>query len=308
VHDDGEVRGLLQFCKQIKVTAVWSPKSDVTPQERQRQFACRDRMLKWVGVYDRLRLVQAPGAEAAAMLKGEQFDAVAMWNHKASQLATEGPLWAAMVRDGGALLGLDHRDINTRRVLNNAVPKWRTLRDGVWLVDVKRNAADAPAGAEPVASEPIGVEGNVSVDGRDAVRRKASESQVSDDAELPQDGGDIDTLASRLVEGVEDGLVQVVAHDPVDSGSVEDDAVHVAAPVVEAEGSELDGVRMAPIAHDAVHAGSAPSRGSKPKAGRSEEEPLTVGDSELHADNVTPLAPKRRGRPPGSKNKARAVA
>lgn len=143
VHDDGEVRGLLQWCRHLKVTAVWQPKA-AHLSERQRQMHARDRMRKWAESYGRLTLVEQPQHEAVETLAGRSFDAVALWGLTPGQLAATGASWAALVRDGGALVGRDHRTAEVRRVLNAAVPKWRSLRDGVWLVEVKRSGALLP--------------------------------------------------------------------------------------------------------------------------------------------------------------------
>lgn len=205
VHDDGEVRGLLQWCRHLKVTAIWQPKA-AHLSERQRQMHARDRMRKWAESYGRLTLVEQPQHEAVEALAGRSFDAVALWGLTPGQLAATGASWAALVRDGGALVGRDHRTAEVRRILNAAVPKWRSLRDGVWLVDVKRVH------------------------------------------EVPEDGSG-DGLPDDEFVGRDVDDAGVVTHDPVDSGSGADDAVHaenVAQPAPKRRGGRPKGSRNKP--------------------------------------------------------------
>jgi hypothetical protein len=152
VKDDLEAKSLIQWCRQLDVTIVWEQRGG-TRQERQRQQMGRDRMRKWTAVYKRLSLVEMSSAEAAEHLADRQFDAVALWGLSPAQLAADGAAWAALVRDGGSLVGTGHRLPEVRGILNAAVDKWRQLRDGVWLVDVRRTAEEPPVSSDSDGEE-----------------------------------------------------------------------------------------------------------------------------------------------------------
>lgn len=150
VKDDLEAKSLISWSNRLNVTIVWEQRDVRTRQERGRQQRACARMRRWEETTKRLSLVEMSCADAADHLEGEQFDAVALWGLSPAQLAADGAKWAALVRDGGALVGTGSRSPDVRGVLTAAVDKWRQLRDGVWLVDVKRTVVEpaAQAGVE----------------------------------------------------------------------------------------------------------------------------------------------------------------
>ncbi len=148
VKDDLEAKSLISWSNRLNVTIVWEQRDVRTRQERGRQQRACARMRRWEETTKRLSLVEMSCADAADHLEGEQFDAVALWGLSPAQLAADGAKWAALVRDGGSLVGTGHRLPEVRGILNAAVPKWRQLRDGVWLVEVKRTVQPDAAKAD----------------------------------------------------------------------------------------------------------------------------------------------------------------
>ena len=198
VKDDLEAKSLLQWCRNLAVTVVWRTEPNASRQQAQRQAFARDRMRKWGVTYKRFTLIESSTADAAKALKGQQFDAVALWGLTPAQLASEGADWAALVVDGGMLVGLDHRLVECRRVLNVAVPKWRTFRDGVWVVDVRRQG-HAEAAAE---------DGGENIGAKETAAEQAVESS--------------DANGGAVLDDAADGAVTIkadVTHDPASSAS-----------------------------------------------------------------------------------------
>ena len=274
VKDDLEAKSLLQWCRNLALTVVWRVAPGAGRQEKQRQEFARDRMRKWAAIYKRFTLVEAATADAPEMLDGQQFDAVALWGLTPAQLAAEGPAWAGLVRDGGALVGLDHRVVDCRRVLNAAVPEWSALRDGVWSVKVKRSQ--------------------------------------------PSAGGSDDGVNGAVEQSIGQGLGdRVNSHDPVDSRpdadaesrrNLRDD---LALPPVRPVLSLADEHAPLQADHDAAVGLILDANGDGHHVGVAIVDDHAVGvggDSGLHADDIAQPAPKRRGRPPGSKNRAPGVA
>lgn len=296
VDTDEECKGLLQWSKQAQFVLVWTPGPVRGPSDRIRQQHALGRMRAWQASYQRFEVIEASTAEAVKQLDGRQFDCVALWGLSPAQLAAEGPSWAMRVKDGGLLVGVDHRQIEVRRILNAAVPQWDTLRDGVWCVRVKRSAPTEEVSGAGVAEA---------------------------DSHAAADEPDVDLVGGQ-------------AHDPVDSRSDADDAVQGRAPVGGAEdelsrraaiehvedkgislgegelGDPLVGVTDIGIgSRDLAQRSAVNSNGEQPVRASASPEPAAppaVGGSELHADTIAQPAPKRRGRPPGSKNRAPGVA
>lgn len=279
VSTDQEVQALLQWCKALQLTAVWDPVPTSDPATRIRRGHMLDRMRTWAKVYPRLTVVEAPTEAAVEIVAGE-FDAVVLWNVPVERLGREGALWAARVRDGGCLLGLDHRSPYVRRVLDAAVPKWEVLRDGVWLVKVRRTAQ--PNVAAPDADDAHGDSAPVAPDGPigpradgESVTHAPVDSELSDNISEPPK-----STRRRPVKRERRGPSAAVADEAV--GLEELDAGRAAVADAEPDGSVS-------ITEDAGTT-------------------LAVGGSELHADTVAQPAPKRRGgRPRGSKNKPKVA-
>lgn len=302
VKDDLEAKSLLQWCRNLALTVVWRAAPGASRQEKQRQEFARDRMRKWAAIYKRFTLVEAATADAPELLDGQQFDAVALWGLTPAQLAAEGPAWAGLVRDGGALVGMDHRVVDCRRVLNAAVPEWSALRDGVWSVKVRRSSA-------PVVDE--------SLDGAlvevGGVKRGEVETLSHDPVDSRSDADDVALRPSRDAELADDSesdaTLGVEAEEPInpalDGGSVVGHAIGDGAEVAGPDGDYVtvaDQIRLSQ---------SVPVNGPSENGASIADESLpalTVGGSELHADTIAHPAPKRRGRPPGSKNRAPGVA
>lgn len=179
VKDDLEAKSLGQWCRNLDLTVVWEQRDAKTRHERARQGRACDRMRKWAGIRKGLTLIEMDCDDAPAHLAGQQFDAVALWGLSPAQLAEDGAKWAALVRDGGALVGTGSRSPDVRGVLHAAVDKWRQLRDGVWLVDVKRTAP-----AEEFLAAGVGETNDhmpvVSEADDDAVGGQAHDSTTSD--------------------------------------------------------------------------------------------------------------------------------
>jgi hypothetical protein len=190
ISSDEEVKALLQWCKALNLTAVWDPTPTSDPATRTRRIHMLHRMREWSRVYPRLTIIEAP-RDAAAEMVDREFDAVALWNVPVEQLGREGGLWAGRVRDGGCLLGLDHRSPYVRRVLDAAVPKWEVLRDGVWLVKVKRSVAAVDPPVEHVDS--LGEGEDAAVD-KPTVRRSRARK-----VDITHDPADSDAAADATI-------------------------------------------------------------------------------------------------------------
>lgn len=281
VKDDLEAKSMIQWCRNLAVTVVWQQRRDGTRQERQRQQMARDRMRKWTAVYKRLSLVEMSPADAAEELADRQYDAVALWGLSPAELAFTGAQWAALVRDGGSLVGTGHRLPEVRGILNAAVPKWRQLRDGVWLVEVKRTAAHAEKFL--------------------ALSFDDSDGHSADGVNFDVDavGGAHDPVDSELGDVDEAGAAPVTS--PRDRGRADVERVAVS----EDAGDEpvgVEGGSAADLVDDILADGNAPSIPDQPDA------TLAIGGSELHGDTIAPPAPKRRGgRPKGSRNKPKVA-
>ena len=281
VKDDLETKSLLQWCRKLELTVVWRVTPGAGRHELQRQGFARDRMVKWAGVYKRLTLLQMPSAEAVEQLAGQQFDAVALWGLTPAQLAGEGAKWAGLVRTGGMLVGMDHRVAECRRVLNAAVPKWRVHRDGVWMVDVHRSK---------VASD--GVEDHAPDHAADI---RDNELAVGVESLPPAD--DFGSVEQPTQSGIE--AAEVVERDVTLSGVLS--GVHEVDRFGDSEavaGRDL-ALQRRDVTHDPINSGSDANEtvhATAPAAGAE------------RAGNVAQPAPKRRGRPPGTRNKAPGVA
>lgn len=282
VKDDLEAKSMIQWCRNLAVTVVWQQRRDGTRQERQRQQMARDRMRKWTAVYKRLSLVEMSPADAAEELADRQYDAVALWGLSPAQLATDGAKWAALVRDGGSLVGTGHRLPEVRGILNAAVPKWRQLRDGVWLVEVKRTAAHAEKFL--------------------ALSFDDSDGHSADGVNFDVDavGGAHDPVDSELDSvGQESGEAPGVLDEDPALGANDEHASEVG------DANDLPEIGR----QSNVRRRAAPRNALSTESAAGEADPaLAVGGSELHGDTIAPPAPKRRGgRPKGSRNKPKVA-
>lgn len=289
VKDDLEAKSMIQWCRQLDVTVIWEQRGGGTRQERQRQQMARDRMRKWTAVYKRLSLVEMSPADAAEELADRQYDAVALWGLSPAQLAADGAKWAALVRDGGSLVGTGHRLPKVRGILNAAVPKWRQLRDGVWLVEVRRVFHE-------VATDEIdsGDTVNLVHPGEESGEAAAQLDELDVEVDVTHD-----PAASELGDVDEAGAAPVTS--PRDRGRADVERVAVS----EDAGDEpvgVEGGSAADLVDDILADGNAPSIPDQP------DPALAVSGSELHADTIAPPAPKRRGgRPKGSRNKPKVA-
>jgi hypothetical protein len=152
ISDAEVLQRMLFACTRLALTVVatWPEKSN-RPGERIKQVERANRVRKLARSYaSRVTLLECTAGEAAHKLCGQEFDGAALFD--VADLESDGGAWAALVRSGGMLLGTDHRDIETRAVLNAVAPGWERLDDGLWCVRVKREAAlklgplDSPSG------------------------------------------------------------------------------------------------------------------------------------------------------------------
>jgi hypothetical protein len=276
VADSEVMQRMLFACTRLALTVVatW-PAQSTQPTERIKQKSRADKVRQLARSYaSRVTLLECDADTAAGKLAGQEFDGAVLFD--AAELEHVGGAWAALVRSGGMLLGTDHRDIETRAVLNAVAPGWERLDDGLWCVRVKRSAiADS---AEPV-------------------------EHVEEDV--------IDELAAFEAQPVAPDELPIAAinavHDPIHSGpALNDDAVHEIAPVVAgAEGLDADEAdSLAGHAH--VPKGASEDR-DEPRVGRTKVNvnrpravasklapPPEISGSDVHAATI---APKRRGRP-----------
>lgn len=105
------------------------------------------RMTQLSASYDRVEMVDADVLTGHGTVAGP-FDLVALLDVDPETLVEVGPSWTPLVRDGGVLVGSDHRQEGVRTLLSEDLPNWRRHDDGLWSAVITR-----PVVAEP-ASEP----------------------------------------------------------------------------------------------------------------------------------------------------------
>jgi hypothetical protein len=202
---DSDIMGrLVAACRGLSLVIVpeWPAKSE-QPSERIKQRAREEKLRKLCAAYDRVTLL-----EPDAVPEGV-FDAAVLLG-LGDDLADVGGVYAALVRDGGWLMGDDTRDAGTRAILAAVAPGWARLDDGMWCVKVKRDAgADDPldseiapvVGDEAAQGEPLAIGEAVAVDAESTVGLFLSEE--GDDTVFGHDpthsGPDVDepTIAPK---------------------------------------------------------------------------------------------------------------
>ena len=218
VGTDEECKGLLQWNKHLRFVLVWAPPPVRQPSDRVRNANALQRMRAWERSYGRFDVLEMPTAKAVETLADREFDCVALWSLTPQQLAAEGPLWAARVKDGGLLVGVDYREVAVRQILNAAVPRYDRLRDGVWCVRVRRTSQSEDVG-DPV-SDAHGLEdgGQLGAAGPDQVI--AVEDGITAGGELVPDA----------LANVRQASVGQDGHQPVASEAVAADTLPQPAP------------------------------------------------------------------------------
>lgn len=122
----------------VLVVPVW--REGLRPSEEGRQRNHQRYLRLWTRSYvKRFEVDEGPPLKVAARMAGRQFDAVVLWDGIDDRvLGLVGAAWAPRVKDGGWLLGLDHRSEAVRGVLNAVAPGWQDHREGIWSVRVRR--------------------------------------------------------------------------------------------------------------------------------------------------------------------------
>lgn len=147
--NDGAVQTFLANCLRVKVTVVasWRDPAVMTPSERLRQDAAQGRMRRHAKAYaHRLTLIESEPLAAMEALPPTAFDAVILLDGVQPHLLPHaGQIAAPLIKSGGYLVGLGHRDPDVRGILDSAIgrDRWVAWREGVWGVQVERD--------EPVA-------------------------------------------------------------------------------------------------------------------------------------------------------------
>ena len=155
----------------VLVVPVW--REGLRPSEEGRQRNHQRYLRLWTRSYaKRFEVDEGPPLKVAARMDGRQFDAVVLWDGIDDRvLGLVGAAWAPRVKDGGWLLGLDHRNEAVRGVLNAVAPGWQDHREGIWSVRVRRQKPlDGDANAVDLKAEDLPA---------------AEEVRHDDDAELP---------------------------------------------------------------------------------------------------------------------------
>lgn len=141
-------------CK-VLVVPVWDEPETIGLSARAQQLNHQRNLRVWArGYANRFTVDEGPMVKVAGRVG--QFDGVVLGPAVGEdELPEVGRAWIGRVRDGGWLLGTDHRSERVRAILNVVAPKrWEHFRDGIWGVRVRRAASDeAPANSRPVSGD-----------------------------------------------------------------------------------------------------------------------------------------------------------
>jgi hypothetical protein len=232
VSDAKATQFLLDHARAIKrlVTVVrW--KDGLRPAEAGQQRVARKLLERFDVVKPNFTLIERADAGPGEAKEHAPFDAVLLLGIEPHELAEAGLEWAPQVRDGGWLVGVDHREAAVRSILDAAGPEWQGMIEGVWGVRVNREGdggapvvdgdapqsdPPAPPDADPDENVPLGrdkpVHGSGPLPGKDnAVVGAADDGLVEGDdkgAAVPLDGvGDGPPLAAAVQVGGDDSDV-----------------------------------------------------------------------------------------------------
>lgn len=150
-------------CK-VLVVPVWDEPETIGLSARAQQLNHQRNLRVWArGYANRFTVDEGPMVKVAGRV-GE-FDGVVLGPAVGEdELPEVGRAWIGRVRDGGWLLGTDHRSERVRAILNAVAPKrWEHFRDGIWGVRVRRDPVLGPQPVTPdaddiapvVATEPV---------------------------------------------------------------------------------------------------------------------------------------------------------
>jgi hypothetical protein len=205
VSDTGLVRQLLvnfPLCA-VFVVPVWRDEAGMRPGERGQQRNHQRNLRVWARSYaKRFEADEGPLLKVAG--RAGAFDAVVLWTEVGDEALGEvGRAWVANVKDGGWLLGLDHRSEAVRATLDAVAPgRWDHFREGIWGIRVRRTEVSGEAATVLDADAPA------LVDGDDALAEDEAPVTVQVLAAVPVGGVPV---ASEGVTAAEGG-----GHEPSD--------------------------------------------------------------------------------------------